>query len=409
MGGFAMSLTVKIIEGLNKAGMYRDERTLFLKVSQSSKTDPSLVSKSWVQRIMTNKKRQDFGLGAFPIVSIGEARARAMENRIKAEKGISLNGRVNPTQESQAVTTEPKPMKKGVTFKELAFSVIQFRKQSWKKSNQAETIRAWENSLEQYAFPSIGEKLVKDITPQDVLNILKPYWFEKNEMMKLVKQRLGVIFQNAVTERLLTYNPAYGLEKTLVPPKTVEGEKGFKAIPHSEVANVIATIKGSNAMESSKLCFEFCILTASRPSEARLATWEEINLDEKVWTIPANRMKAGRFHMVPLSSRACAILKEAKGLPTSDGNLVFPGSSKGLPMGTSTISKLCMEHGIEGQPHAISRACFSTWCAEEGINSDVYEAALAHTVKGVKGAYQRSKLFDLRVPVMEQWGAYLTQ
>ena len=160
------------------------------------------------------------------------------------------------------------------------------------------------------------------------------------------------------------------------------------------MANVIATIKGSNAMESSKLCFEFQILTASRPSEARLATWEEIDLDEKTWTIPAKRMKAGRFHMVPLSSRACAILEEAKRLPTSDGNLVFPGSSKGLPMGTSTISKLCKEHGIEGQPHAISRVCFATWAAEQGIASDIYEACLAHVVKGVKGAYQRSKLYS---------------
>ena len=227
-------------------------------------------------------------------------------------------------------------------------------------------------------------------------------------MMKLVKQRVGVILQDGVTQGLLPYNPALGLEKSLPLPQTVEGAKGFKAIPHSEVANVIAKIKGSNAMESSKLCFEFCILTASRPSEARLATWEEINLDEKMWIIPATRMKAGRVHMIPLSSRACAILEEAKGLKTSDGNFVFPGSAKGFPMGTSTLSKLCKEHGIEGQPHAISRVCFATFCAEEGISSDVYEAALAHTVKGVKGAYQRSKLYELRVPVMEQWGAYLT-
>ena len=403
-----MGLTVKIIEGKNKAGMYRDERTLFLKVSQSSKTDPSLVSKSWVQRIVTNGKRQDFGLGAYPVVSIGEARARAMANRIKAERGQSIQKRIKTESIEQAQPIskpEPKPGKKGMTFKELALSVIEFRRGSWK--NPDVTMQAWENSLEQYAFPSIGDKLVKDVTALDVLNILKPYWFEKNEMMKLVKQRVGVILQDGVTQGLLPYNPALGLEKSLPLPQTVEGAKGFKAIPHSEVANVIAKIKGSNAMESSKLCFEFCILTASRPSEARLATWEEINLDEKMWTIPATRMKAGREHKVPLSSRACAILAEAKGLKANDGDFVFPGSSKGFPMGTSTISKLCKERGIEGQPHAISRVCFSTWCAEEGINSDVYEAALAHTVKGVKGAYQRSKLYELRIPVMEQWGAYL--
>ena len=129
---------------------------------------------------------------------------------------------------------------------------------------------------------------------------------------------------------------------------------------------------------------------------------------KKCGPLPPSKMKAGREHMVPLSSRACAILEEAKGLKTNGSNLVFPGASKGLPMGTSTLSKLCKEHGIEGQPHAISRVCFATWAAEQGIASDVYESALAHTVKGVKGAYQRSKLYELRVPVMEAWNAYLT-
>ena len=227
MGGLCHGLNSKKIEGFNKAGMYRDERTLFLKVSQSSKTDPSLVSKSWVQRIMTNGKRQDFGLGAYPVVSIGEARARAMANRIKAEKGIALNGRVKSTEQAKP-TSEPKPKQKGMTFKELASSVIQFRKGSWKKSNQAETTRSWENCLETYAFPNIGEKLVKDITAQDVLSILEPCWFEKHEMMKLIKQRLGVILQRGVTLGMLPHNPALGLEKELVNPQMIEGLKALK-------------------------------------------------------------------------------------------------------------------------------------------------------------------------------------
>ena len=132
-----MGLTVKIIEGKNKAGMYRDERTLFLKVSQSSKTDPSLVSKSWVQRIMTNSKRQDFGLGAYPVVSIGEARARAMANRIRAERGQLIQKRIKTEPIEQAQTdSKPKTTKKGIIFRDHALAVIQFRKQSWKKSRR---------------------------------------------------------------------------------------------------------------------------------------------------------------------------------------------------------------------------------------------------------------------------------
>ena len=399
-----MGLTVRKIEGFNKAGMYRDERTLFLKVSQSSEKDPSLVSKSWVQRIMTNGKRQDFGLGPWPVVSVGEARARAMANRIKAERGQSIQKRIKTESIEQAQTdSKPKATKKGIIFRDHALAVIQFRKQSWK--NQDATVQAWENSLEQYAFPSIGDKLLKDITPQDVLNILKPYWFEKNAMMQQVKQRIGVTMQDAVTQGLASFNPAIGIEKSLPKPQAVEGEKGFKAVPHAEVKNVIAKIKASNATASSKLCFEFCILTASRPSEAREAQWSEINEDAKTWTVPAQRMKAGKTHTVPLSSRALEILKEAKGL--NGEKFVFPGTIKGEALGKTTINKLCREKKVGGQPHAIARVTFRSWAAEQGISREVAEAAEARGPKGPEASYQRSKLFELRVPVAQAWSDYL--
>ena len=355
---------------------------------------------------MTNGKRQDFGLGPWPVVSVGEARARAMANRIKAERGQSIQKRIKAGSIEQAQKdSKPKTTKKGIIFRDHALAVIQFRKQSWKKSNQNATAQTWENSLETYAFPSIGDKLLKDITPQDVLNILKPYWFEKNEMMKLVKQRIGVVMQDAITEGLAVFNPAIGIEKSLPKPEAVEGEKGFKAVPHAEVKNVIAKIKASNATASSKLCFEFCVLTASRPSEAREAQWSEINLDAKTWTVPAGRMKAKKTHAVPLSSRALEILKEAKGL--NGDTFVFPGTINGKALGKSTINKLCRENKVGGQPHAIARVTFRSWAAEQGVSREIAEAAEARGPKGPEASYQRSKLYALRVPVMTAWNNYL--
>ena len=399
-----MGLTVKTIHGLSAPGMYRDDRTLFLKVSQSSKKDPELVSKSWVQRIMQNGVRHDLGLGSWPVVSIVDARSKAMENRIKVAKGISLKDDTEIPKPKQLEPKHSKPVKSGKTFREIAEEVIRFRSQGWK--NPYPQVRAWETSLELYAFPSIGDKTPQEITAGDVKDILAAHWFDKHDTMKNVRDRIGIILQEAVTQGLVPYNVALGVDKTLPKITREEGETGFKAVPHAEVKNVIAKIQDSNARQETKLCLEFCILTATRPSEARLAVWDEIDLDAKVWTIPASRMKAKQIHIVPLSSRACEILIEAKGLKAGHSNLVFPGRD-GSPIGAGTISKLCLQNEVGGQLHAISRSCFSSWAAEQGVNSDVYEQALAHTVKGVKGSYQRSKLFKLRVPVMQQWANYL--
>lgn len=183
-------------------------------------------------------------------------------------------------------------------------------------------------------------------------------------------------------------------------------KKAHKTIPHAHVAQALDTIKRSGAAPSTIRCFEFQVLTATRSGEVRLAEWAEIDVTKKMWSIPATRTKTGRAHRVPLSSRTLAILAEAKKSGQHNA-LIFP-SARGNPLSDATISKLVRENGINGVPHAIARACFRSWCADVNVSREVAEACLAHVVKGVEGAYQRSDLFERRRSVMQQWSDYIT-
>ncbi|MDE0404731.1 MAG: site-specific integrase [Nitrospira sp.] len=147
------------------------------------------------------------------------------------------------------------------------------------------------------------------------------------------------------------------------------------------------------------------ILTATRSREARLMTWDEVDLRKRTWIIPAARTKTGKEHRVPLSSRASEILREVQ--TSSESALVFP-SARGKALSDATISKLVRENGINGVPHAIARACFRSWCADVNVSREVAEACLAHVVKGVEASYQRSDLFERRRSVMQKWSDYVT-
>lgn len=160
------------------------------------------------------------------------------------------------------------------------------------------------------------------------------------------------------------------------------------------------------AHRSTRLCFEFQVLTVTRSGEVRLAEWSEINVTKKMWSIPATRTKTGKEHRVPLPTRALALLKDAK--KSGGGSpFVFP-SAQGRPLSDATISKVVRENGINGVPHAIARACFRSWCADVNVSREVAEACLAHVVKGVEASYQRSDRFERHRSVMQKWSDYIT-
>ena len=179
------------------------------------------------------------------------------------------------------------------------------------------------------------------------------------------------------------------------------------ALPVSEVTDALATVRVSQASVTTKRAFEFLVLTAARSGEVRLATWDEMDLDAGVWTVPAARMKAKRDHRVPLSRRALAILHDVQRL--SDGTSLAFRSPRGKPLSNMTLSKLIKELGIAAVPHGF-RSSFRDWAAERtSTPREVVEAALAHTVQNpTEAAYARSDLFERRRRLMDDWAAYLS-
>ena len=235
--------------------------------------------------------------------------------------------------------------------------------------------------------------------------VLLPEWQAKHETLRRVRQRISTVMRWAVAQGYRQDDPAGpALSAALPPPGRVV--QHMRALPHAEVAAALATVRESGAWWATKAALEFIAHTACRSGEVRLAEWCEVDLDERVWTVPAEHAKNGREHRVPLTEPAVAILTEA--LERADGSdLVFP-SATGRTMSDSTLSKLLRENGIAGTPHGM-RSSFRDWCGETGQPREVAEACLAHIVANrVEAAYARSDLFERRRKLMDAWSRYLS-
>ncbi|MDE0133066.1 MAG: site-specific integrase [bacterium] len=244
---------------------------------------------------------------------------------------------------------------------------------------------------------------VNQITGADVMACLAPIWNRKEETARRVLQRVSAVMRWAVAQGFRVDNPADRRIKAALGSNSAKAQH-FKALHHSEVAQAIATIRATNAWKCTILCFEFLTLCAVRSGEARLATWDEIDLATATWTIPGTRTKTSKPHRVPLSRPALAVLDEVREHSGGVG-LIFP-TPRGKPMSNATMSKLCKENNIGCVPHGM-RSSFRDWCGETGVSRELAEAALAHTVKGVEGAYARSDLLERRRELMERWGRYI--
>ena len=307
-------------------GFYCDGQGLNLRV------DPS-GARRWVQRLVIRSKPRTLGLGGYPLVSLKEAREKALANRRQARVGG------DPLAEKRRARTTP-------TFAQAAAKVIELHRPSWSSTRSA---AQWESSLRDYVLPYIDSKPVDLVTTADVMAILQPIWSDKPETARRVRQRISTVMKWVISQGYRLDNPA-GEALGAALPKQNGIKIHHRALPHPEVANAIATIQASDAYPATKLCFEFIVLTACRSGEVRHATWDEFNLDTATWTIPPERMKAKREHRVPLSSRALEILLEAHRLfadeerpndeeGTNTSALVFP-SPTGHPLSDNTISKL---------------------------------------------------------------------
>jgi len=377
-------LTAATVRTVTKTGLHADGNGLYLKVDSGG-------SKRWIQRIVINGKRRDIGLGSAALVSLSEAREAALENRKSARAG---DDPVAAKRLSQAI----------LTFKEAAEQVHELNKPTWRNTKHGEQ---WINTLDKFAYPFIGNKRISTINSADVLSVLTPIWNTHPETARRVKQRVGTVMKWAVAKGWRTDNPTDAIGQAL-PKHDRSKVQHRKALPYDQVAAAIRKVHGSEAGMSTKLAFEFLVLTATRSVETREASWQEFDLTKRVWTIPADRMKAKKPHKVPLTDRCIAILEEAKLLKKDDSDLVFPGNRAHKPLSDATLSKLMRELGIQAVPHGF-RASFRIWAGEQTNHSrEVIEFSLAHAIKDkAEAAYARTDLFNKRQVLMEDWSSYI--
>lgn len=412
------ALTARFVETVTAPGKYHDGQGLILRVQPNG-------AKQWVQRITIRGKRSEMGLGSPPAIPLATARQLALEYR-----GAALMGR-DPAQERRDARA-------GLTFdaaveRYLAAKLDEFRNEKHKAQ--------WRSTLDTYARPVLGPKLVKDITLQDVLRVLEPIWQGKTETASRLRGRIEAVLSWAtVAGHRAGDNPAAwkgNLSEMLAKPGKVAKADNQPALALGDVPRWWADLARRDGMAARAL--EFLTLTAARSGEVRGMIWDEIdfgtpdNTDKTdttpaatvatsaTWNIPASRMKMGRAHRVPLTPEAVALLKS---LPRMDGSpFVFHAQRGGIlsDMTLSAVMRRMQEAEVKADrpgyldpvnkrpavPHGV-RSTFRQWAAERGFPRDMAELALAHRVGDeTERAYQRSDMLERRRDMMAAWGAFL--
>ena len=382
------TLTAAFVQRIREPGRYGDGRGGYgLSLLVKAMTSTGRTSRTWSQRLRVNGQIVAVGLGSFPVVSLSQARDKALENKRTLAEGV-----------------DPRNSAAAPTFAETADKVIALHAESWRDGGKSE--KQWRASLRTYACPAIGNKPVGSITSADVLELLMPIWATKRETARRVRQRIGQVFLYAIAAGLRPDNPAGDALAAALPAATGTATKHQPALPHAEVAQALARIRESGAGQSAKQALLFAVLTASRSGEVRGARWDEIDIRSRTWTIPGSRMKTGIEHRIPLSNAAMGLLVTAT--PLKDGSgLIFPSATRrGKQLSDRTLSKLIRELGLPCVVHGF-RSSFRDWCADTGQRRELAESALAHVVGGVEGAYFRSDLFEGRRELMAAWAAYV--
>lgn len=374
-----MSLSARKVETA-QPGRLGDGRGLFLYVKPSG-------SRSWVLRYQVQGRRRDLGLGAYPDVSLAMARERASEAR-----RLIANGGDPISKKKQA---------KHKVFKDAALELIESKRPGWKNAKHA---AQWTSTLTAYVFPKLGQVQVSKIETADVISTLTPIWTEKPETANRVRQRIEAVIDYATALGLRGGdNPARWrghLDHLLPKPTKVRAVKHHPALPHAEIASFMADLTARSGVASRAL--GFTILTAARSGETRGMAWDEVDLENRVWTIPASRMKAGKEHRVPLSAAAVAFF----GPRRDDNALIFESEAKpGRPISDMSMTAVLRRMGRNGITVHGFRSTFRDWAGETtGFPREVIEAALSHGIKDkAEAAYARSDLFDKRRDLMEAW------
>lgn len=350
-------------------------------------------ARSWVLRTMVGARRADIGLGGYPGVTLAEAIDKARATKDEITKGV------DPVQRKRDERSSSE-----LTFRKVAENFIALRKSEWKNIKHGQQ---WENTLETYAYPTIGHLPVADIEMSHLITLLGKHWDTKNETMVRVRNRIEMILDSAAVQGFRSKeNPARwkgNLSLILPSPRKVNNRKHHKALPFAAVPDFVKALNQVEGISAKAL--KFAILTAARSGEVRGATWSEIDLDAGMWEIPAVRMKSGRAHRVPLPHAAVTLLEKMPRF--KDCNLVFPGRSL-TALSDMSLLAVMRRMEVDAVPHGF-RSSFRDWAAETTAHpNEVCEMALAHAVGDeTEEAYRRGDLLQKRAKLMEDWAAYL--
>ncbi|MGB0798096.1 MAG: tyrosine-type recombinase/integrase [Planktomarina sp.] len=392
MVGIAMSyingkLTKKLVENLG-TGRHGDGGGLHLVV------DPS-GARRWIVRVTIKGQknrngaplRTDFGLGGADIVTLNQARERALEYRRMAKQG--LNPRFNAQREIP-------------TFEEIAQLVHIDRMPTW---NNAKHGQQWLNTLRDYAFPKIGRMPVDSVGQPEVLMCLSPIWTDKHETAKRLAQRIKIVLDVAKSKGFRDgENPVTAIKDAGVLPKVTKRPKHHAAMPWQDVPTFYADLKSRDAMAAKALMFT--CLTGSRTSEVLRMRWAEVDLEAGVWTVPADRMKMDAEHRVPLTDAMLAIIEPLQALKSE---MVFEGQKRHQPLSNMSMLMLLRRMKVESVTVHGFRSTFRDWASEvANAPREVAEMSLAHRVgSDVERAYARSDLLDRRRVLMDHWSQFV--
>lgn len=368
---------------------------LTLQCSPPAREDANFA-RSWVLKVSVAGKRSEIGLGPYPEVTLGMARERARAIRAKIREGV------DPLSERrEALSQLIKDRAKSKTFLDVGTAYEAKKAREYKTTKQAKKLAS---QLNTYVYPFIGNMVVGDIQRANIVQLLTPQWETKTETMTRIRAVVENILDMAGAEGLRAGdNPARwkgNLELSLPSPNKLTKVKHFKAMAVDDLPAFMSALSQKTTTGANAL--RFGVLTAARSGEIRGATWEEIDLNEKLWTIPGDRMKNGREHKVPLCP---AVIKLVKSLD-ADGDLLFTAPRGGM-LSDMTLTKVLKDMGHKVTQHGF-RATFRTW-AQDHTNypEEVCELALAHVNSDrTRAAYARSQLVDKRRRLMQQWQVF---
>lgn len=366
-----------VSKGLSKKkpGRYLDGNGLFLQVSDTG-------ASSWVLRVKIRRgKRREIGLGSFPLVTLAEAREKAKELRKVARAG------------GDPIAIRDKAMKQPPLFRDAVETVHKLNEQGWKNRKHASQ---WINTLKIYVVPTLGDISVDAIRSEHIVQAVSDIWSTKPETARRVLQRIRTVLLWAKGNGYRSDSPTDEVQAARnALPRHTRVRRHHKALPYPAVPAFIRELHTFSAAETVRVAFEFLILTATRSNEVLNAKWSEIDLDQRIWTIPPQRMKAKREHLVPLSKRCTELLEQAARLSGGCEGYIFHGARAGRPLSNMAFLMVLRRMEKDFTAHGF-RSSFRNWCAEcTTFISEVAEAALAHTVKDqTVAAYMRTNFFE---------------